>query len=126
MHYFSSPTESQVVNITSQPPSQVSVLEGEPLTLDWNFRVAKTLLRVQLGLNGAFLPLLEAYSDSSIVIRGTFRGRVSVNRTETNATITFSSTNRSDTANYNFAVVDTDGRSASATLQLIVKCKYKL
>ena len=114
------------MNITSQPASLVSVLEGEPLTLEWSFTVAKTLLRVQLGLNGAFLPLLEAYSDSSIVLRGTFRGRVSVNRTETNATITFSSVDRTDTANYVFAVVDTDGGSGSAPLQLIVQCKYKL
>ena len=126
MHYLSSPTESQVVNITTQPSSPVSVLEGQRLTLEWSFRVAKTLLRVQLGLNGAFLPLLEAPSGSSIIIRGAFRGRVSVNRTEANAAITFSSVDRTDTATYVFVVVDTDGGSATAPLQLIVQCKYKL
>ena len=126
VHYLSSPTESQVVNIISQPPSPVSVLEGQPLTLKWSFRVAKTLQRVQLGLDGASLPLVEAYSGSSIITRGAFRGRVTASGTETNATITFSAVNRIDTASYVFAVVDTDGDSATASLQLIVQCKYKL
>lgn len=126
VHYLSSPTESQVVNITSQPPSPESVLEGQPLTLEWSFRVAKTLLRVQLGLNGASLPLVEAYSGSSILTRGAFRGRVSASSTEANATIALSSVNRIDTATYVFAVLDTDGGSATAPLQLTVQCKYKL
>ncbi|XP_067019266.1 B-cell receptor CD22-like isoform X1 [Acropora muricata] len=118
--------ESQVVNITSQPPSPASVLEGQPLTLEWSFRVAKTLLRVQLGLNGALLPLVEAYFGSSIITRGAFRGRVTASRTETNATITFSAVNRIDTGSYVFAVVDTDGDSATASLQLIVQFKPEM
>lgn len=125
IHYFSSPTESQVVSITSQPPSPVSVLEGQSLTLEWTFSVANTFLRVQLGLSGSPLPLVEASPGSSSFIGRVFRGRVTASSTETNATITFSSVNRTDTASYVFSIIDTDGDFASAPLQLIVQCKYK-
>ena len=121
MHYFSSPTESQVVNITLQPPSPVSALEGQPLTLEWSFSVAKILLRVQLQLSGSLIPLLEADSRSSIsIFREALRGRVIVSIIETNATITFSSVNKTDTASYVFAVLDTVGSFAEAPLQIIV------
>lgn len=124
--YFSSPTESQVVSITSQPPSPVSVLEGQPLTLEWTFTVANTFLRVKLSLSGSSLNLIEASPGSPSVIGRVFRGRVTASSTETNATITFFSMNRTDTASYTFAVIDTDSESAIAPLQLIVLCKYKL
>lgn len=113
------------MSITSQPPSPVSVLEGQPLTLEWSFSVAKTFLRLQLGLSGSLLAFVEASPGSPSAIRGVFRGRVSASSTETNATITFSSVNRTDTASYVFSVIDTDGDFASAPLQLIVQCKYK-
>ncbi|XP_015775159.1 PREDICTED: hemicentin-2-like isoform X8 [Acropora digitifera] len=113
--------ESQVVSITSQPPSPVSVLEGQPLTLEWSFSVAKTFLCLQLGLSGSLLAFVEASPGSPSAIRGVFRGRVSASSTETNATITFSSVNRTDTASYVFSIIDTDGDFASAPLQIIVQ-----
>lgn len=120
-----SPTESQLVTIESQPPSPLRVLEGEPLTLEWTFSV-RTFLRVELAVSGSPVELVEASPGSSI-IRGIFRGRVSANSTETNATITFSSVNRIDTASYVFTVLDSNGDFANAPpLQLIVQCKYKL
>ena len=114
------------MNITSQPPSQVNVLEGDPLTLEWRFSVAKTFLRVQLGFSGSLLPFIEASPGYPNIIRGVFLGRVRASSTQTNVTITFSAMNRTDTASYVFAVINTDGDFAVAPLQLIVQCKYKL
>ena len=125
-HYFSSLTESQVVNISSQPPNPVRVLEGQPLTLEWAFSVPNTVLRVQLHLQGSSIPLIEASPGSPNSIGKELRGRVNASSTETNARIIFFSVNRIDTANYNFLVIDTDWVSASAPLELIVQCKYKL
>ena len=113
------------MNITSQPLSPLHVLEGEPLTLEWTFGVSRTFLRVELGVSGSRIALVEA-SPGLSSIRGIFRGRVTASSTETNATITFLSLNRTDSASYVFAVLDTAGFSADAPLQLIVHCKYKL
>lgn len=120
---FFSPTESQLVNITSHPLSPLSVLEGQALTLEWTFSVVSTLLRVELGFSGSPVALVEA-SPGGTIIRGVFLGRVSASSTQTNATITFSSLNRTDTANYVFAVVDAAGGFAEAPLQIIVHCKF--
>ena len=114
------------MNITSQPASPVSVLEGQPLTLEWTFSVANTFLRVKLALSGSNLNLIEASPGSPSVIGRAFRGRVTASTTKTNATITFFFVNRIDTAIYVFTVIDTDSESAIAPLQLMVLCKYKL
>lgn len=119
-------TESQAVNITSQPPSPVNALEGELLTLDWTFSVPNTVRRVQLSLKGITAPLLEVSPGSSDGIGKELRGRVNASSTQTNARIIFFSVNRIDSKNYTFLVVDTDLVSASAPLELIVQCKYKL
>ena len=123
---FSSPTKSQLVTITSQPPNALSVLEGQPLTLEWTFIVTRTFGRVQFGVSGAMFPRIEASPGSASVIRGIFRGCASASTTETNATITFSSLIRTDTASYVFVVSDDDDGVAQAPLQLIVLCEYKL
>ena len=111
--------------ITSQPSSPLRVLEGEPLTLEWTFIIVRTFLRVEIGVSGSRVAFVEASLGLSF-IRGVFRGRVSASSTETNATITFFSLNRTDTASYVFTVLDTNGDFAQATLQLTVQCKYKL
>ena len=113
------------MNIASQPPSPLLVLEGEPLPLEWTFSVVTTLLRIELGGSTSRVALVEA-SPRSSSIRGILRGRVTASSTETNATITFLSLNRTDTASYVFAVLDYAGYFADASLQLIVQCKYKL
>ena len=100
-------------------------LEGQPLTLNWTFSAGATLFRVELGVSGSRLALVEL-SPGSTRIRGIFSGRVDAIYTETNATITFSSLNRTDTATYLFVVLDEKDASAQVTLQLIVQCKYKL
>ena len=112
------------MTITSQPLSQLRALERQPLTLKWTFSVARTFLRVELGVSGSLIALVEASRGSSSV-RGVFRGRVSASSTQMNATITIFSLDRSDTRTYTFSVIDTDGDFASAPLQLIVLCKYK-
>lgn len=121
---FFSSTESQLVTIKSQPRSPVSVLEGQNLTLEWTFIVARTFGRVQFGFSGAVVPRIEASPGSPSVIRGIFRGRAEASTTETNATITFTSLIRTDTASYVFAVTDDDDGVAQAPLQLIVLCEY--
>ncbi|XP_074634404.1 hemicentin-1-like isoform X2 [Acropora palmata] len=112
-------TESQVI-ITSKPPNPVRGLEGQPLTLNWTFSAGATLFRVELAVSGSRLALVEL-SPGSTRIRGIFSGRVDAIYTETNATITFSSLNKTDAATYDFIVIDEKDASAQVTLQLIVQ-----
>ena len=126
-HYLSSPTELQVVNITSQPPSPVSVLEGEPLTLEWAFSVPNRVQRVEFQIEGSSeLPPIESSPGSPSSIARELRGRVNASSTQTNARITFFSVNRMDAASYIFVVINIDRLDARAPLELIVQCKYKL
>lgn len=122
---FFSTTESQLLNITSQPTSPVSLLEGQPLRLDWTFSVQRTFRRVQLGFSGNAAPFLEK-TLTTLFLSGQFTGRLIASATETNATITFLSVSRSDSNDYVFAVLDTDGDSLTAPFEVVVQCKYEL
>lgn len=117
-----SPIESQLLNITSQPTSPVSVLEGQPLRLEWKFSVQRTFRRVQVSISGEALPFLEK-SFTSMFLRGRFTGRLTASTTETNATITFFSVNRTDSNDYVFVVLDTSGGSVQVPFQVVVQCK---
>ena len=119
--------ESQGVNITSQPPNPVNVLEGELLTLEWAFSVPNRVQRVELQIEGSSeLPPIESSPGSSSGIARELRGRVNASSTQTNARITFFSVNRIDAASYIFVVIDIDRVDARAPFELIVQCKYKL
>ena len=119
------PAESQLFNITSQPSSSVTVLEGQPLTLNWTFSVQRTFRRVQLSLSGKAVPFLEK-TLTTLFLSGQFTGRLIASATETNATITFLSVSKSDSNDYVFAVLDTDGDSVEASFEIVVQCKYEL
>ena len=93
--------------------------------LEWTFSVANTFVRLKLALSGSSLTLIEASPESPRVIGRAFRGRVTASSIKTNATITFFSVNRIDTATYVCAVIDSDSESAIPPMQLIVLCKYK-
>ena len=122
---FFSTTESQLLNITSQPTSPVSLLEGQPLRLDWTFSVQRTFRRVQLAFSGKAVPFLET-TLTTFFLSGQFTGRLIASATETNATITFLSVSKSDSNDYVFAVLDTDGHSVTAPFKVVVQCKYEL
>ena len=116
-----SPIES--VNITSRPSSPLRVLEGQSVTLEWRFSVVTTVLPVELTGSKSRVALVDATPQSAGNVRGIFSGRGTASSTETNATITLSSLNRTDTDNYIFAVLYNDGSFAEAPLQIIVQCK---
>ena len=109
--------------IFSRPPSPVRVLEGQPLKLEWTFSAQGTFRRVQLGFSGSAVGFLEM-SLSSSFIEPAFSDRLTASTTERNSTITFSSVNRNDSANYVFGVSDSSGIT-EAPLEITVECKYK-
>ena len=119
-----SPTESQLLNITSQPTSPVSVLEGQPLRLEWTFSVQRTFRRVQLSISGEAVAFMEQ-SLTSIFLNQRFTDRLTASTTETNATITFLSLNRTDSNDYVFAVLDTSGGTVQSHFKVVVQCKYE-
>ena len=108
--------------ILSQPSSPVRVLEGQPLKLEWTFSVQGTFRRVQLGFLGSPAAFVEA-SLSSIFIEAAFSDRLTLSTTKRNATVTFFSMNRTDSANYVFGVLDTTS-FAQEPLEVRVQCKY--
>ena len=110
------------VKILSQPPSPVRVFEGQPLRLEWTFSVQGTFRRVQLGFLGSPAAFVEA-SLSSIFIEAAFSDRLTLSTTKRNATVTFFSMNRTDSADYVFGVFDSSGVTTEP-LKIIVQCKY--
>lgn len=114
-------TESQLFNITSQPSSPVTVLEGQSLRLNWTFSVQRTFRRVQLSFLGKAVPFLEK-ALTTLFLSSQFTGRLIASATETNATITFLSVTKSDSNDYVFAVLDTDGDSVTASFEVVVQC----
>ena len=104
----------------SQPPSPVRVLEGQPLKLEWTFSVQVTFCRVELELSGAPAAFLEI-TPSSTYIDPAFERRLTASATDGNATITFLSVNRTDSANYVFKVFGSPG-SILVPLKVIVEC----
>ena len=99
------------------------VLEGQPLKLNWTFSVEGSFRRVQLAFSGAAAAFLEKTLTSTF-IEPAFNGRLTASTTEGNATITFFSVNRTDSANYIFGVLDSSGVTPEP-LKVIVECKYK-
>ena len=96
------------------------VFEGQPLKLEWTFSVQGAFRRAELELSGASVSFVEI-TPSSIFIDSAFRSRLTANVTGRNATITFLSVNRTDSANYVFKVFGSPG-SVSVPLKVIVEC----
>ena len=115
-------TESATI-LSQQPPTPVRVLEGQPLKLEWTFSVQGTFRRVHLGFSGAVSGFVEVTLTGSFPLPA-FKGRLTARTTERNATITFFSMNRTDSANYVFGVLDTSGFTKEP-LEVIVECKCK-
>ncbi|XP_067028898.1 hemicentin-1-like isoform X2 [Acropora muricata] len=113
-------TESQLFNIISQPSSPVTVLEGQRLRLNWTFSVQRTFRRVQLSFSGKAVAFLEK-TLTSLTLSTKFNDRLLASATETNATITFLSVNKSDSNDYIFAILDTDGDSVEAPFEVVVQ-----
>ena len=108
--------------ILSQPPTPARILEGQPLKLEWTFSVQGTFRRVQLAFSGTAAGFLEK-SPTGSFIEPAFQGRLTASTTERNATITFFSMNRTDSADYVFAVLDSSGLTEEP-LKVIVECEY--
>ena len=98
------------------------VLEGQPLKLEWTFTVQGTFRRVQLAFLGVSAGFVEKQLAGSF-IDPAFEGRLTASTTERNATITFFSMNRTDSADYVFGVLDSRGLTEEP-LTVIVECKY--
>lgn len=111
--------ETETATILSQPPTPVLVLEGQHLKLEWTFSVHGTFRRVQLGFSGSSAGFVEKFLTGSF-IEPAFKGRLTAGTTERNATITFFSINRTDSADYIFAVLDSAG-ATEEPLKIIVE-----
>ena len=108
--------------ILSQPPTPVRVLEGQPLKLEWTFNVQGTFRRVQLAFSGDAAGFVEVTLTGSFPLPA-FNDRLAASTTERNATITFLSVNRTDSADYVFGVLDSSGVTEEP-VKVIVECEY--
>ena len=78
--------------------------------------------RVQLGFSEADADFVEVTLTGSFPLPA-FNGRLTASTTERNATITFLSVNRTDSADYVFQVLDSSGLTKEP-LKVIVECEY--
>ena len=94
------------------------------MTLQWTYDLGGAFSRIDFTrlVNQVALPVAVLTSSTSFV-SSDFESRLTVNATETNATITFSNISRVDSDTYNFKVENDLVRSVTVAVQIVVQCK---
>ncbi|XP_068685600.1 uncharacterized protein [Montipora foliosa] len=111
-------TESQVT-ITPHFSSPVLVWEGQPVTLKWTYSIqGSALQRMEFRIPGENLAIAEAFLTGKPIIRD---DRVTVNITETYATIMFRTVDRDDSKNYTLLVLTSGGSAGTAYVKITVQ-----
>ena len=115
--------ECQNPSFTSSPSSPVQVVEGESVTLEWTYNTGGSSFQEAEFETQGFAFVVRTTTGPSTIIVPAFRGRLTANITETNASITFLAVNRSDSRTYDFVVFNQDFNFALQQVTLDVQCK---
>ena len=101
----------------------MQVVEGESVTLEWTYNTGGSSFQEAEFETQGFAFVVKTTTGPSTIIFPAFRGRLTANITETNASITFLAVNRSDSRTYDFVVFNQDFNSALQQVTLDVQCK---
>ena len=115
--------ELQAPTITPAFSSPLHVVEGESVSVEWNYSLHGVgFLQTRFSIQGAGLVVLKIQT-SAALISTSFRGRITENITESFASITFLSVNRTDSKAYTLAVTNVNGDDNVDTVEIQVQCK---
>ena len=114
--------ELQAPTITPAFSSPLLVVEGESVTLEWNYNLhGVDFLQMRFSI-GATL-VLQKFQTNAAFITASFRGRITENVTESFASVKFLSLNRTDSNTYTLTVTNSNGDENFDTVEIQVRCK---
>ena len=123
--------ESQASVFTKEPPNPLLVVEGNRISLEWNYTLGSSLRDAEFlttNTNPASkIVILDALDISNNVpphIDPLYTGRVKANITASQAIITFLSVNRTDSGNYELHITRESPRQTFVgSVTITVQCK---
>ena len=114
---------------TGEPPDPFAVLEGNNITLEWSYDLGGgSFRRIELHEITSSPPILvaEVDSDGKLVPLGNdYTGRLQVNATATQTSITILEANRTDSKDYAFEIFQLGSPTTTSLVTILVQCKYK-
>ena len=112
---------------TAEPPDPFAVLEGNNITLEWSYDLGGgSLRRIELREISPPVLVAEVDKDGKLVPLGNdYTGRLQVNATATQTSITILEANRTDSKDYVFEIHQTGSPTARSEVTILVQCKYK-
>ena len=115
--------ELQAPTITPAFSSPLRVKEGESVSVEWNYSLhGVDFLQMRFSIQGAAF-VVQKIQTGAALISTSFRGRITENITESFASITFLSVNRTDSKAYTLTVTNVNGDENFDTVELQVQCK---
>lgn len=110
---------------TKEPQNPSFVVEGDNITLEWEYTFGESesffFLTIVKGNLAVVTKLL-----STLLIPTLYQGRLHANITDSYASVTLLGVNRLEMGSYTLRVSSQpDGESNSSTLEISVLCKYK-
>lgn len=115
---------------TAEPPNPFLVLEGNNISLEWSFDLGagRSLRRVEFDevtSSGTILIAeVDTVGQTPSFLENDYQGRLQVNVTASQASITILEANRTvDSKNYQFRVVPTGIAPITSSVKISVQCK---
>ena len=117
--------ELQAPTITPAFSSPLHVVEGETVTLEWTYNLhGVAFFQTQFALfQGGGFVVSKTRGFAAFITSG-FRGRITVNITESFASVQFLSINRTDSNTYIMTVTNDDGIAERVIMEIQVQCKF--
>ena len=99
-------------------------MEGETIALEWTYNLhGVSFFQTRLSIQGGGSVVQK--NQGGMLISRTFRGRITENITESFASVTFLSINRTDSKTYIMTVTNGDGDETFVTVEIQVQCKLQ-
>ena len=111
---------------TAEPPDPFTVLEGNNITLEWSYDLGGgSFRRIELRVINPPDLVAEVDTGGLVPLDNDYTGRLQVNVTATQASITILEANRTDSKDYVLQIHQLGSPTAGSEVTILVQCKYK-
>lgn len=114
--------------IKDEPSDPFNILEGDNITLEWSYDLGGgSFRRIEFRLINSPTPILEVETvgQTPDYLDNDYIGRLQVNVTTTQTSITILKANRTvDSKDYGFNIFQRNSPTVTSTVQISVQCKY--
>lgn len=113
--------------IKDEPSDPFNILEGNNITLEWSYELGGgSFRRIEFQLTDSQTPILEVdtVGQTPDYLDNDYIGRLQVNVTTTQTSITILKANRTDSNNYVLNIFQRNSPIVASTVRISVQCKY--